>query len=625
MFGKNRFIKKMLSLFLSAAVIGGTAAIVPLAVSESSIDVSAASVEGVVSGMCFSTKSITILSDSTYNLKKILLNPGPGTLKWESSRPEIVKVSRSGVLTPIKSGISTITVTASDGKRAKCAVTVKAVPKQIGIDPVDTVLVKGKSRKLTYTIKPAGIKDKVEWSSDDTSVATVSSTGLVTAVGKGETYINVCTSNGLVTSIRFTVKVKPESVSLNNSYLRLQKGSSKKLTATVLPADTNDKSVKWFSSNSKVASVNNGVVTAKGVGRAKITAKAINGKSAVCIVSVYTVPNKIVLSKKTVSLKTNEKYTIKAVVYPTAAENKTVVWSSSDNSVAAVNQGVVTAKSPGTAVIMAATSNGIVQTCTVTVKAPDVLPEAIYLDAEELSIEKGKVKKITASVYPSNAVNKKITWSSNNTSVATVTNGYVTAKGAGTAYITARTSNGIKAKCKVVVYQKTVQTKAQINFMKAVDCIQKNHQDSQDGVILLYDSDTYDSLEAYFGLLYYKEDNMIEMVDLLDAGSESGMTRIKIEYNSLGKADASIMIYANEDEERYVKSGLTVIPSDLTVDSEFYFTDVTSTNPLDEDYATSADMQALFNNMIKFCIYHSDELLKKYGLDISYLGFTAWN
>ena len=85
------------------------------------------------------------------------------------------------------------------------------------------------------------------------------------------------------------------------------------------------------------------------------------------------------------------------------------------------------------------------------VEYKEVAATGVTLSKTSLTLDKGKTQTITATVTPSNATNKTVTWSSSNTSVATVSNGKITAKGAGTAYITAKTYNGKEAKCKITV------------------------------------------------------------------------------------------------------------------------------------------------------------------------------
>ena len=167
--------------------------------------------------------------------------------------------------------------------------------------------------------------------------------------------------------------VKVESVSLNTTSLTLVEGDSQSLTATVSPSNADNKKVSWSSSNSSVATVDDrGTVTAIAPGTATITAKTEDGgKTATCSVTV----NSRVISVESVSLDKTEleliegdKATLVATVLPENADNKNVIWNSSNEEIATVEDGVVTAIKEGEATITAKTEDGEkTATCSVTV------------------------------------------------------------------------------------------------------------------------------------------------------------------------------------------------------------------------------------------------------------------
>ena len=145
-----------------------------------------------------------------------------------------------------------------------------------------------------------------------------------------------------------------------------------------------------------------------------------------------------------------ETFTLTATVLPEDAANKSVTWTTSNENIASVAQGKVTAKAVGTATITATTANGKTATCTVTVKAPDAT--GIKLDVASKTVVKGETFTLTATVLPEDAANKSVTWTTSNKKVAVVDkNGKVTAKAGGTAIIKATTTNGITATCKITV------------------------------------------------------------------------------------------------------------------------------------------------------------------------------
>lgn len=173
-------------------------------------------------------------------------------------------------------------------------------------------------------------------------------------------------------------------------------------------------------------------------------------------------PTGITMSSATATVKEAETVSLKATVAPSNATKKTIVWSSSDTSVATVSGGNVTGIKPGTATITAATYNGKYKaTCKVTVtqNSSIVKPTGISLAQTSLELMEGETGTLTATVAPSNATNKTVTWTSDNTSVATVNgSGTVTAVSAGTATIKASTFNGFTASATVTVTGKQFKT-----------------------------------------------------------------------------------------------------------------------------------------------------------------------
>ncbi len=165
----------------------------------------------------------------------------------------------------------------------------------------------------------------------------------------------------------------------------------------------------------------------------------------------------ISLNKSELNLEIGETETLVATVSPSNVTNGNVTWSSSNSSIATVNQnGLVTAKAVGTATISANTTDGtnLSTTCAVNVASETVLSTSITLNKSEMSLEVGDTETLVATVTPSNVTNGSVTWSSSNTGVATVDqNGKVLAKAAGTADITATTNDGtnLTATCQVTV------------------------------------------------------------------------------------------------------------------------------------------------------------------------------
>jgi uncharacterized protein YjdB len=236
-------------------------------------------------------------------------------------------------------------------------------------------------------------------------------------------------------------------------------GETLQLTATIFPDNASNKNVSWSSSDEAVATVtDDGLVTAVSAGSAEITVTtADGGKTATCTVTVNTpaVPvQSVSLDIKQMNLYTGETQLLTATVYPNNASNRNVSWSSSNNAVATVTDGLVTAVSAGSAEITVTTADGNkTATCNITVNTPVVQIQSVSLDITQMNLYTGETQLLTATVYPNNASNKNVSWSSSNNTVATVTDGLVTAVSAGSAEITVTTADGGKtATCTVRVY-----------------------------------------------------------------------------------------------------------------------------------------------------------------------------
>ena len=248
-----------------------------------------------------------------------------------------------------------------------------------------------------------------------------------------------------------------EGVTLSQQALTMKVGEQQTLKAQVVPSNATDKTVKWSSSKTSVATVSaSGTVMAIADGEAEITAMA-GGKKAKCIVTVKTdviSVESVSLSEESLTLEEGKTATLTATVQPSDATDKTVSWSSSNSAVATVSSsGVVTAVKEGSATITAA-AGGKQAKCTVTVKKGVVAVTGITLSQTSLSLEVGKTATLTATVQPSDATDKTVSWSSSNSAVATVSSsGVVTAVKEGSATITA-SAGGKQATCTVTVKAK---------------------------------------------------------------------------------------------------------------------------------------------------------------------------
>ena len=280
-------------------------------------------------------------------------------------------------------------------------------------------------------------------------------------------------------------------IKLSQSTLSMKKGETAALTVTITPENATDKAVDWTSSDTKIAMVDStGKVTAVSAGTASITCMAKDGsdKKATCEVTVTdpTPPKpsvvkvtKITLNKTTASVGKGKAMQLTATVTPTNATNKAVTWKSSNTKIATVSStGKVTAKSAGTVTITCTAKDGSGKkaTCKVTVTEPKppvkptVKVTKLTLNKKTATLSPKETLTLRATVTPTNATNKAVTWKSSNTKIATVSStGKVTAKAAGTVTITctAKDGSGKKATCRITVYNNTQAYVARI-YTKAL-------------------------------------------------------------------------------------------------------------------------------------------------------------
>ena len=247
----------------------------------------------------------------------------------------------------------------------------------VSIDQKDMTLTEGEIVTLTATVLPEDAADKtVAWSSSDESVVMVSSSGKVMAMSLGKAAVTAKAGDKSdfisVTVVAKTIPIT--GISLDKTELALYVGSSETLIPTITPEDATNKNVTWTSSDAEIATVDNGTVRGVKSGSATITVKTEDGdRTAECMVTVNPIVvlvESISLDESNITLFKNESAVLTASILPENASDKTLTWSSSDESVATVDdKGTVTAVSKGSAIITsrAKDGSGVFAECAVSV------------------------------------------------------------------------------------------------------------------------------------------------------------------------------------------------------------------------------------------------------------------
>jgi len=426
-----------------------------------------------VSSVLINKSELSLNTGESFTFTTLIL-PGNADNKeviWESS-DENIATAEKGVVSAIAEGNANITVTTNDGaKSAVCILTVSdpiVAVTGISLSETSMSVVMGSTVTLTATVAPEDATDKtLSWTSSDEAIATVAN-GVVTPVAIGTATISVKTEDGDFTqSCELTVSaniISVTGVSLSENIASVIMGGSLTLTASVAPANASDKTVVWTSSDESIATVANGVVTPVAVGTATISVKTVDGDFtqnceltvSADIISVTGVS----LSENTASVIMGGSLTLTATVAPADASDKTVIWTSSDEAIATVVNGVVTPVALGTATITVKTVDGdFTQNCELTVSSDIISVTGVSLSENTASLTIGESLTLTATVAPANASDKTVVWTSSDESIATVANGVVTPVAVGAATITVKTVDGdYTQNCELTIADAAVAT-----------------------------------------------------------------------------------------------------------------------------------------------------------------------
>lgn len=350
-------------------------------------------------------------------------------------------------------GKTVITVTTDNNISASCNVVVSAIEiTGITIDKSEYEILIGNELQLNPKVSPndATYKDKLVYSSTDETVAKVGKNGKVETVGVGECQIKVTSNDGKIST---TCNIKILPTTLNKTEFEAIIGEHLQLQPTAI-ADVYKNKLVYTSTNESVAKVSSeGVIETIGVGECTITAASTDGKiKADCKVKVLpSEVTSISLNQNELTIMQSETFSFETTIEPKIAADKTVTWTTSDESIATIDaSGVLTAIGIGECTIIAHSSNAEV-TAQCNVKVITATAKEVQLNKSSIKMIIGTTYNLQATVLP-NAANPNVTWVSSNTNVATVENGVVTAVAVGSAVITVTTEEGgLQQSCSVTV------------------------------------------------------------------------------------------------------------------------------------------------------------------------------
>jgi uncharacterized protein YjdB len=420
-----------------------------------------------VASVTVSPAAATILVGATQQLSAATKDSAGNTLTgrvvtWSSSNAAVASVNNSGLVTGNAAGSVTITAT-SEGKGGSATITISNVPvASVTVNPAAASILVGATQPLSAVTKDSAGNTLtgrvVTWSSSNTTVATVSSSGLVTGRAAGSATITA-TSEGKSGGATITVTPVPvASVTVSPASASIVVGATQQLSAVTKDSAGNTltgRVVSWSSGDTVVATVSpSGLVTARAAGSAIITATS-EGKSGTAAITTIVPVASVTVSPASATIAVGATRQLSAVTKDAAGNTLTgrvVTWASSNSVVATVSgTGLVTGRAAGSATITA-TSEGKSGTTTITVTLVPVA--TVTVSPASAGILVGGTQQLSAVTKDSagnTLTGRVVTWASSNTAVATVSaSGLVTGVGAGSATITA-TSEGKSGSAAITV------------------------------------------------------------------------------------------------------------------------------------------------------------------------------
>ena len=466
----------------------------------------------------FTEKNITIYEGETFAtaLRREGIYEEAGEITYTSSRPAVATVDADGTITAVSKGFAEITATMKrDGKRVGNQATAQvkvmravtkvtlnttrlavydpddpAVADLLWEPPMTQVLVipAGTTVNLAATCTPEDASSvKVSFTSSDAGVAKVSGTSM-RAVQRGECDLTVASvQNPEVTETFRVLVIQPvKKITIDAGDRKVAAGSAIKLTANCTPENASIKGVTWSSRNTAVAAVDeNGVVTGLKKGTATITATAADGSKVVGTVMINVIQSveSVTITQSEIPVIVGRTAQAKATVLPAAANDRTLTWTSSDESIATVKNGVITGKKAGRCTITCRSNSNPEVYGTATAVVSQLVTSVVNVnDASELSLLVGQTVQTRWMALPEDATNKALTFKSQGTKIATVDqNGLVTATGRGTVTILATAQDASKRQGSVKV--NVIQPVTGVEFKKALYYVQRGRSTTLRAVI----------------------------------------------------------------------------------------------------------------------------------------------
>ena len=430
----------------------------------------------LVENISLLNENVDMLVGSTYMLKYEYFpkNAGLHYFTYISSDPNIITVNNRGEVTAISEGKAIVNIIEEvSGNIIGQEITVYSkgdfkkenqyIVSGIKVSSDDIALIVGGEFKINARVEPPEVVQSITWTSLDSNIVSVSNNGLIKGNDYGKTQIIATAIDG--TNKVINVEVIENEIPVKNlevsSSIKVNVGGIERINFKIEPKNATDQKIEWISMNESIAKVDeNGSVSGIMVGNTTIRALISDGniiketKVSVTKENNGIPTTDIKLSKTSININTGASMNIVATVVPSNATNKIVKWTSDNEKVAKVSNGMIYGKSPGTTYINVINGN---ITKKIIVNVNPVIIDSITLNMKSTKVGIGAEVKLYANFNPSNSTNKKLAWESSNSNVASVdSNGLVTTKKVGTTVITATTFNSKVAKCTITVTNENI-------------------------------------------------------------------------------------------------------------------------------------------------------------------------
>ena len=422
----------------------------------------------------FKEKTVTLFEGETFQtgLRREGVYDGDGEIKYASAKDSVATISEDGLIAAVRKGETTMSVSLiRKGKRVgKAVMTVKVLRavEKVTLNTTKLSVYEAADEEVSYLLKedtdypvivlPAGkivtlsatctpedaSSKKVTFTSSDAGVAKITGGTSLKAMQRGECELTVASKqNPEVTEIFRLVVIQPvKKIHIEAGNKTVAAGSTFQLTAVCSPDNASIQNVVWKSKDPSIADVDsNGNVTGIKRGSVNITATAADGSgvSASVYMTVTQPVTSVAITQPEIQVVAGRYTQARVTVQPANASDKTVTWSSSDESIATVKGGQVTGHKAGTCTITCASRSNPDVTDTATVTVTQLVTKIEYTNSQsELSLKTGESCQLTWNVLPEDATDKGVTFKSLHPKIATVDeNGYVTALSRGVATIVA--------------------------------------------------------------------------------------------------------------------------------------------------------------------------------------------